>query len=117
VRHLAAWVLCFIVSGTPVRVLDGDTFVASVDLWPGLFYTVMIRVLDVDTPEMKGETRAAGEAARAFAKTWLEKDDVLLAVGCGRPAADSFGRYLATVSRNGENLAELLIKSGHGVKR
>ena len=116
-QSLRALVLCWLVSASVVRVIDGDTFVASVDIWPGLTGTAHVRVLGVDTPEMTGATKEAGEKARIFTSAWLDRGDVMLAVGCGIRAQDSFGRYLAVVSRNGKNLADELIAAGLGVKR
>lgn len=112
-KILVAFMLCWIVSAQSVRVIDGDTFVASIDVWPGLTATGHIRVLDVDTPEMKGETRPAAEAARAFTQKWLDTSDFVLTIGCGRPPQDSFGRYLAVVTRGGRSLADELKAAGH----
>lgn len=116
-HRLTAWIFCWIVSASAQRTIDGDTAVFSVDIWPGLTGTAHVRVLGVDTPEMKGETRAAAEKARDFTRTWLDKGEVMLAIGCGTPALDSFGRYLAVVSRDGHVLADELIAAGLGIKR
>lgn len=116
-KVLISLVLCWIVSGSMIRTIDGDTFVASIDIWPGLTGTGHIRVLGVDTPEMKGETREAAEKARSFTQAWLTKGDVMLSIGCGRQSLDSFGRYLAVVTRENSVLADELIAAGLGVKR
>lgn len=116
-RFLICAVICWTVSASSLRVIDGDTFVASIDIWPGLTGTAHVRVLGVDTPELKGETKAKAEEARAFTQKWLDKGDVTLAIGCGKPAQDSFGRYLGTVTRGDKNLADELIAAGFGVKR
>jgi endonuclease YncB( thermonuclease family) len=108
-----ALLLCWAVAATPVRVIDGDTFTADVRIWPGLTARETIRLLGVNTPELQGETRPAGEAARAFTATWLDQGDVRLHA-CQR---DSFGRLLATVTRGSENLTTLLLEGGYGVKR
>jgi endonuclease YncB( thermonuclease family) len=50
-----------------LRVLDGDTFVARVHLWPGLDITTKVRLRGIDAPEMKArcrEERNRAEAAR-----------------------------------------------------
>lgn len=111
---------CFTAPAFVVRVLDGDTFVATVPIWlNGLQATETIRVLGVDAPEMTGATKPAGEAAKAFAVEWLGAGQVEL-MACKR---DSFGRALAEVRRPaqggvpGERLADALIRSGHGVPR
>lgn len=112
-----ALVICWIVSASVIRTIDGDTAVFAADIWPGLQGTVTVRLLGVDTPEMKGETRPAAEKAREFTRAWLDKGDVMLAIGCGAPAQDHFGRYLGRVTRDGKALADDLIAAGHGVKR
>jgi len=115
-RRLCALVLlCWIAVGTPVKVIDGDTFEADVRVWIGLTQRERVRVLGVDTPERKGATLEAGNAARAFTAEWLADTDVRLHV-CQR---DSFGRVLATVTRarDGANLTTDLIAAGQGVKR
>lgn len=116
----ATAVLCWIVGATPGRAIDGDTFSAVADIWPGLSATIHVRVLGVDTPELKGETRAKAAAAKAFTEKWIDQagGDVILTVGCGRPSLDSFGRVLARVrTLGGKDLADDLIAAGHGVKR
>ena len=50
-----------------LRVIDGDTFEARVNLWPGLDITTRVRLRGIDAPEMKarcGEERVKAEAAR-----------------------------------------------------
>lgn len=112
-RTLLLALLCWTVWATPGRVVDGDTFEARVRIWPGLEAYETVRVLDVDTPEMKGPAREAGLAAKRFAEEWLRRGDVEIRA-CKR---DSFGRLLGTVTRHGENLAQELLRAGHGVSR
>lgn len=111
--------LCWTVSIEPLRVIDGDTFTARVPIWIGLDATETIRVLGVNTPERKGETLQAAELARGFTDQWLRSaDGPILVRACRR---DSFGRVLGRVTRQRvtadgtlDNLAEALIKAGHG---
>jgi endonuclease YncB( thermonuclease family) len=54
-----------------LRVIDGDTFEAKVNLWPGLDITTRVRLRGIDAPEMKarcGEERVKAEATR-FARS------------------------------------------------
>lgn len=112
-RTVVTVLLCWAVSASIVRVVDGDTFVARAFIWPGHEVTVHVRVLGVDTPEPTGATKVQGEQARAFTDNWLGQGDVIL-VGC---KLDSFGRFLGTVTRDGKSLAADLISAGHGVRR
>jgi endonuclease YncB( thermonuclease family) len=107
--------LCWSVMATPVRTIDGDSFVADLRIFMGQTNRETVRVLGVNTPEMKGPTREAGEAARGFTATWLDGAELRLHV-CSR---DAFGRVLATVhrARDGANLTTDLLAGGYGVKR
>jgi endonuclease YncB( thermonuclease family) len=52
----------------PARVLhvvDGDTFEAQVDIWPGMTVTTKVRLRGIDAPEM--HARCAGEYRQAVA--------------------------------------------------
>lgn len=90
------------------RTLDGDTFA---------LYTIGIpaeehlRVLGVNTPEMRDSLTTLSREARAFTRTWLAQGPFTITM-CKR---DSFGRYLATVSRGTDTLAVALIQAGLGV--
>jgi endonuclease YncB( thermonuclease family) len=115
-KTLVAALLCWTVVAEPGRVLDGDTFDAKLWIWPAIYTLDKVRVLGVDTPEITGgtpETRAAAQAAKAFTAAWLAKGEILVEV-CKR---DSFGRLLGRVTRQGEDLADALIKTGMGVPR
>jgi endonuclease YncB( thermonuclease family) len=116
IASLAVALLCWIVNAQPVRVIDGDTFVAIASVWLASAgdQTVVerVRVLGVNAPELHGATKAAGEAAKAFTEQWLAGGAIRLEV-CQR---DSFGRLLATVMRaDGRDLTEDLIAAGMGV--
>lgn len=62
-------------SATMIRVIDGDTMVANIDLGFGIHYTQTIRLAEIDTPETHrpksaGE-KAHGLEAKAFVKSLL----------------------------------------------
>lgn len=101
--------------------LDGDTVICECLLChePHLKQgEIHLRLLEVDTPEIRGETRDAGLAAKAFTQLWLEMaerggDEWPLLVQFVK--LDSFGRWLAWVwaRSTGESLSEALIAAGH----
>lgn len=100
------------------RVIDGDSLVAELDTGFHSYRWEKLRLLGVDCPEMVGEHKAAGIAAKLFVMQW---------VGVPTPGdwrflikttkSDSFGRYLAYVIRleDGASLTAALIAAGHGV--
>lgn len=105
----------FSVLGTTIRVIDGDTLTMRLAIWLGLEQQETIRVLGVDTPELRGPDRVQALAAKRFTEAWLAAATALTISVCAR---DSFGRLLAVVERDaGESLAAALIRAGHGVKR
>lgn len=104
----------------PVRVVDGDTIRVTVDLGFYLRNTVQVRLLGVDTPEPRGETRMAGLLAHEFVLAWMEE---ATASGLEWPLtiatakSDSFDRWLARVNRaiDGRSLTNDLVDAGHAV--
>lgn len=100
---LLCWATSWTTQATPISNHDGDTFKIRGE--------VRVRVLGVDTPEVG--TGEGADRATAFARKWLLKGPVTLTI-CGQ---DLYGRILAHVHRDGESLAELLIKAGLGKKR
>ena len=86
-----------------LRVIDGDTFE---------FKGVKIRIRGVDTPELKTKSEIEKQLALE-AKYELER---LLSQGFKyvETNKDKYGRTVADVFVGTENVAESLIKSGHG---
>jgi endonuclease YncB( thermonuclease family) len=64
-----------------VPVIDGDTFEARVNLWPGLDVTTRVRLRDVDAPELKqrcADERTKAEAARDVLRSILDQGEVAI---------------------------------------
>lgn len=101
--------LCLTLILTPPhvkRVVDGDTFILyAVQVPP----EERLRVLEIDTPE-RGQP--GFDAARSFTASWLAQGDFTI-TACKR---DSFGRLLATVTRDGASLADALYNAGLGTR-
>lgn len=89
-----------------IRVIDGDTFEARVNLWPGLDITTRVRLRGIDAPELKarcGEERFRAEAAREALREILEQGEVgishvMLDKYGGRVVADTSTRATPDVS-------------------
>lgn len=114
-HRIATLLLCWsLLDATVVRVIDADTFEADIPIWIGLTARERIRLLGVDTWELR--TGEPGQAAKAFTARWLGEGEPqpnpFSVSACGR---DGFGRLLGRVTRNDEDLAALLILHGHGV--
>jgi endonuclease YncB( thermonuclease family) len=86
--------------GTVERVVDGDTLVVRLDLWPGLEAVYPVRARGIDAPELRGakcpEEKAWAEAARAQAERLYSVGTL---VRIENVEIDSFGRALADIRR------------------
>lgn len=100
------------------RVIDGDTLLIELDQGLHTYRIEMLRILGVNTPELRGPSRAAGLAAAEATRQWL--------AGCvgewplliHTERADAFGRYLAVVidAATGASLGDALLASGHAIE-
>lgn len=96
--------------------IDGDTLRADVAIWPDTIVDVAIRVIGVDTPELRTSSaceRELAQKAKAFADAWIQAHGPLT-IDAVKP--DKYaGRIDAVVTgRDGSTLAAALIATGHG---
>ena len=96
-----------------VRVVDGDTVDLLIDLGFHLSTKQRVRLLGIDTPELRGgteETKAAGQRARERVLEVLEGAEEL---SVQTEKTGKFGRWLGTIYADGVNVNELLVKEGY----
>ncbi len=96
-----------------LRVADGDTFEARVNVWPGIDITTKVRLRGIDTPELKArcaDERMKAETARASLTQILAEGDVEIR----RVTIDKFGgRVDADVStRATPDISAALLQAG-----
>lgn len=98
-----------------LRVVDGDTVDALVDLGFSTHRKIRVRLDGIDAPETR--TRDAAEKLRGFAaKSWLETKLLeaqtvsIKTVKSG--ATGKYGRYLGILYADGVNLNTLMLKQG-----
>jgi endonuclease YncB( thermonuclease family) len=91
------------------RAIDGDTFVAMVDLGFGIFKRETFRVAGIDCPELN---TMEGKAAKAFVEDWLASTHGVVSIESKKP--DKYGRWLAIVykDRNEPSLSAALLNRG-----
>ncbi len=101
------------------HVIDGDTVALVLDLRDSVYRRRNVRLLDVNTPEVVGETRAAGLEAKAFLERLLPPG---LAV-CVRTHKyrTTFERLLGEVFAEAEpgelrNVGDALVEAGHATR-
>nr|WP_299241344.1 thermonuclease family protein [uncultured Halomonas sp.] len=95
-------------------IYDGDTFRADIKGWPAIIgERVPIRILGIDTPELRGSNdceKAMARAAKQFTVAKLRGADKIRLEHIDR---GKYFRLLADVIVDGENLGQALIESGH----
>jgi micrococcal nuclease len=95
-------------------IYDGDTLRADIDLGFGVILADQsLRLLGIDTPEIKGVERPQGIISRDFV---VERIPVgsYITMTTVKDRKEKFGRYLATVyyGEKQKNLNEELLSSG-----
>lgn len=110
------------VNARVLKVIDGDTFDARVELQPGFRITTRVRLRGVDAPELHGACEAervgAEAAQRALRAILVEGGVTIHDLG-----EDKYGRLLGTVAtRTTPDVAAALIAKGvarpyHGGRR
>ena len=106
-------------NATVVKVVDGDTIDAMVDLGFGTWKKVRIRMYGINAPESRTrdlEEKKKGLAAKARLVELLEEVDnefILVSHGVGK-----FGRCLGEIflDKNSDSVNNLLISEGHGTE-
>lgn len=101
-----------------LRVVDGDTLRADIDLGFGVaLRNREIRLECVNAPELSGATRTAGQAARDAARTWLTTQGAHVWLTTPDPDhTDKYGRVLGVVWQDELRLGSLnrhLLDTGH----
>ena len=91
------------------RVIDGDTIDVFIDQGFHTFNRERLRLLGIDAPECRGEEKEKGLKVKLFVSNWLTSEDEWPLI-IKTEKTDSFGRYLATVYKDGECLNFILLK-------
>lgn len=101
-----------------IRVIDGDTIVAMIDLGFSTWKEVTIRMYGINTPESRTkdlEEKERGLASKARLVELLEVEGdgefVIQSHGVGK-----FGRCLGEIFVNGVNINSQLVTEGYAVE-
>lgn len=93
---------------------DGDTIRFMVDLGFGINYKLKVRVARIDTPELRSRDKILKEKAyeaKDRVKELLESaGEIILKTNKDRKG--KYGRYIAEVLFDGNNLSDLLLNEG-----
>lgn len=95
------------------RVVDGDTVVVTIELGFSVKTTQWIRLAGINAPEKRGKERELGlESTRALEDKLSAAKRVTIKTDGER---GKFGRYIATLLADGEDLCNWLVESGLAV--
>jgi len=97
------------------RVIDGDTVDAILDLGFDITIKQRLRIIGIDTPELRSrdiEERLKARAAKDFAEQWFMANDALVVTTF---KGDKYGRILGDfqTKHGSESFAEAILSSGH----
>lgn len=101
---------------TIIRILDGDTVEANIDLGFSCHYVSVVRLKGIDAPELSGDTKTAGLAAKNYLATLLSAGPTVVITTELRKDKDKYGRVLGTFYANGLNVNQAMIDAGHAVQ-
>ena len=103
-----------------VRVVDGDTVDVDIDLG---FYTWIkkqrIRLVGIDAPELRGDEKTAGKAAKAYLTKLIDGKEIIIRTIKGRDGGDSrgkYGRWLGVLYIDGLDVNQHMVEAGHAVE-
>jgi micrococcal nuclease len=104
-------------SGKVIKVYDGDTITIASSLDnanSNEIYRFSVRLLGIDTPEMKSHYESEKELARK-AQIALSEQILGKTVTLTQVSQEKYGRILANVIYNGKNMNEWMIEQGHAL--
>lgn len=102
------------------EVVDGDTVTARVDLGFSIERTDRFRLYGINAPEMKLDTKTAGEASKARLIELLLNKEVFIYTH--KDKREKYGRYLATIfipdasgqyQSDIDSVNAIMVKEGH----
>ena len=98
-----------------VKVYDGDTITALIDLGFGVTFKEKIRLYGINTPEIRGKERPDGLISRdRLRERILDKDVIIKTL---KDKKGKYGRYIAEIYLEEENINEWLVSEGLAEKR
>jgi len=95
-----------------IKVYDGDTITAKIDLGFGIFKVDHFRLLNLNAPEVRGEERPEGLISRDYLRERLYEPNINITVKTTKDKKGKYGRYIAEIFVDGVNINKELIEKG-----
>jgi len=99
--------------GKVIKVYDGDTITIAFHLY-GKLYRKSVRLYGIDTPEIKAENESEKSKAKK-ARDALVSKVLYKVVTLKNLNNEKYGRLLAEVWIDNENVSDWMVKQGHAV--
>tara|TARA_R100001143_G_C3286265_1_gene99072 strand:+ start:33 stop:455 length:423 start_codon:yes stop_codon:yes gene_type:complete len=99
------------------RVVDGDTVDAIINLGFSVMFKSRVRLYGIDTPESRTrnkDEKALGLLSKDFLKNKIESGNEIVLRTKLRDSRGKFGRVLAVVVVDGEDINQLMIDNFYG---
>jgi len=99
-----------------IKVVDGDTVDLDIDLGFSLSFTQRFRLYAINAPEMKGESKEAGKASKAFLEEMIKGKEVLIRTY--KDEQGKYGRYMAYIYSYDDEVCinDVMVIRGYAVK-
>jgi len=92
-------------------VYDGDTVTANIDLGMGVWKNKeKLRLHRINAPEVRGDSKEQGLVSRDWLRDRILDKHVMIRTTHDKKG--KYGRYLAEIWHDGENLSDLLVTKG-----
>lgn len=101
----------YIYYATITGVYDGDSCTAQIDLGFSVNMTMKLRLLYIDTPELRGDELEDGRKVRDIVRDMILDKDVIIRTK--KDSKGKYGRYLAEIFVDGLNLNTWLLDNGY----
>lgn len=93
-----------------IKVYDGDTVTAVIDLGFNVSITERVRLHGLDAPEIRGDERSDGLISRDRLRERILDQDVVIKTQ--KDKKGKYGRYIAEIYLEDENINDWLITEG-----
>lgn len=98
-----------------IKVYDGDTITVLIELGFGVTFKEKVRLYGINTPEIRGKERPDGLISRdRLRERILDKDVIIKTL---KDKKGKYGRYIAEVYLEEENINNWLVSEGLAERR
>jgi len=98
-----------------VKVYDGDTVTAVIDLGMGVTKTERIRLRGINAPEVRGSEKIAGKRSRDALRGLILNQDVIIETI--KDKKGKYGRYIGVIYYAGKSVNDFMVDSKNAVAK